>query len=96
MTRTDAELLRRAGHDPEAFREFYDRLARDLLRQYHKHSRIATAGRRRMGMAAPFAGCEDLERVDERSEARALAPLLRHVVRALTTQMTGAQAMSAR
>jgi RNA polymerase sigma factor (sigma-70 family) len=134
VTRTDAQLLKAASQDPEAFREFYDRyaiwirswfirhtgsetasldltaetfaqawhasrrfrdeadgsgapwlfgIARNLLRQYHKHNRIESAARARMGLPVPFADCEDYERVDERSEAGALAPLLRHALRAL-------------
>jgi len=61
-------------------------IARNLLRQYHKHNRIESAARARMGLPASFADCEDFERVDERSEAGALAPLLRHAVRALPAQ----------
>jgi RNA polymerase sigma factor (sigma-70 family) len=134
---TDAELLKAAGEDPEAFREFYDRyavwirswfirhtgsetasldltaetfaqawhasrrfrdeadgsgapwlfgIARNLLRQYHKHNRIESAARARMGLPVSFAECEDYERVDERSEAGALAPLLRHALRALPAE----------
>jgi RNA polymerase sigma factor (sigma-70 family) len=137
VTRNDAELLKAAWQDPEAFREFYDRyavwirswfvrhtgnepasldltaetfaqawnasrrfrdeaggsgapwlfgIARNLLRQYHKHNRIESAARERMGLQAAFAECEDYERVDERSEANALAPLLRHAVRALPAE----------
>jgi len=133
-SRTDADLLKAARQDPQAFREFYDRyavwirswflrhtgsepasldltaetfaqawhasrrfrdladgsgapwlfgIARNLLRQYHKHNRIESAARARMGMPVPFAECEDYERVDERNEANALAPLLRRAVRAL-------------
>ena len=133
-SRNDAELLRAARQDPEAFREFYDRyavwirswfvrhtgsepasldltaetfaqawhasrrfrdladgsgapwlfgIARNLLRQYHKHNRIESAARERMGLPATFAECEDYERVDERNEASALAPLMRHALRAL-------------
>jgi RNA polymerase sigma-70 factor, ECF subfamily len=134
VTRTDAELLRAASEDPQAFREFYDRyavwirswfvrhtgaetasldltaetfaqawhaskrfrdeaegsgapwlfgIARNLLRQYHKHNRIESAARARMGLPVTFAECEDYERVDERSEVGALTPLLRRAVRAL-------------
>jgi RNA polymerase sigma factor (sigma-70 family) len=134
MTRNDAELLKAAWQDPEAFREFYDRyavwirswflrhtgsesgaldltaetfaqawhasrrfrdeadgsgapwlfgIARNLLRQYHKHNRIESAARERMGLPAASAECEDYERVDERSEVSSLTPLLRHAVRAL-------------
>jgi RNA polymerase sigma-70 factor (ECF subfamily) len=137
VTRTDAQLLKAANQDPEAFREFYDRyaiwirswfirhtgsetasldltaetfaqawhasrrfrdeaegsgapwlfgIARNLLRQYHKHNRIESAARARMGLPVSFADCEDYERVDERSEAGALAPLLRHALRALPAE----------
>lgn len=137
MTRTDAQLLKAANQEPEAFREFYDRyavwirswfirhtgsetasldltaetfaqawhasrrfrdeadgsgapwlfgIARNLLRQYHKHNRIESAARARMGLPVSFADCEDYERVDERSEAGALAPLLRHALKALPAE----------
>ena len=137
MTRNDAELLKAAWQDPEAFREFYDRyavwirswflrhtgsepgsldltaetfaqawhasrrfrdeadgsgapwlfgIARNLLRQYHKHNRIESAARERMGLQATSAECEGYERVDERSEVGALAPLLRHALRALPAE----------
>jgi RNA polymerase sigma factor (sigma-70 family) len=136
-SRNDAELLKAARQDPEAFREFYDRyavwirlwflrhtgsepasldltaetfaqawhssrrfrdladgsgapwlfgIARNLLRQYHKHNRIESAARERMGLQVPFAECEDYERVDERSETNALAPLVRHALRALPAE----------
>ena len=137
MTRNDAELLKAAWQDPEAFREFYDRyavwirswflrhtgsepgsldltaetfaqawhasrrfrdeadgsgapwlfgIARNLLRQYHKHNRIESAARERMGLQVTSADCEDYERVDERSEVRSLTPLLRHAMRALPAE----------
>ena len=137
LTRTDAELLKAAGGDPQAFREFYDRyavwirtwfvrhtgsetasldltaetfaqawhasrrfrdeadgsgapwlfgIARNLLRQYHKHNRIESAARERMGLPVPAAECEDYERIDERSEIGALTPILRRAVRALPAE----------
>jgi RNA polymerase sigma-70 factor, ECF subfamily len=137
VNRTDAELLEAARHDPEAFRELYERyaawmrawflrhtssdsaaldltaetfaqawnasrrfrdeaggsaapwlfgIARNLLRQYHKHNRIESAARERMGLPAMAAECEDYERVDERSEIGALTPLLRRAVRALPAE----------
>ena len=137
VTRTDAELLKAAGGDPQAFREFYDRyavwirnwfvrhtgsetasldltaetfaqawhasrrfrdeadgsgapwlfgIARNLLRQYHKHNRIESAARERMGLPVPAAECEDYERIDERSEIGALTPLLRRALRALPVE----------
>jgi RNA polymerase sigma-70 factor (ECF subfamily) len=132
-SRTDAELLKAARDDPEAFRELYDRyavwirswfvrhtgseqasldltaetfaqawhasrrfrdladgngapwlfgIARNLLRQYHKHNRIESAARERMGLPATYAE-SGFERVDDRSEAGALAPLVRRALRAL-------------
>src|SRR3954468_14835785 len=41
-------------------------IARNLLRQYHKHNRIETAARERLGMPLAWADCEDYERVDDR------------------------------
>lgn len=135
-SRTDAELLKAARNDPEAFRELYDRyavwirswfvrhtgseqagldltaetfaqawhasrrfrdladgngapwlfgIARNLLRQYHKHHRIETAARERMGLPATYAE-GGFERVDDRSEAGALVPVVRHALRALPAE----------
>jgi RNA polymerase sigma factor (sigma-70 family) len=130
VTTSDAELLRTARQDPQAFREFYDRyavwvrawfqretgsesaaldltaetfaqarrglrrfrdladgsgapwlfgIARNLLRQYHKHSRIETAARARIGL--PLAtGPEEYEAVDERIAATSMRPVLEHAV----------------
>jgi RNA polymerase sigma-70 factor (ECF subfamily) len=137
VNRTDAELLKAARHDPEAFRELYERyaawmrawflrhtssdsaaldltaetfaqawhasrrfrdeaggsaapwlfgIARNLLRQYHKHNRIETAARQRLGIPVAFAECEDYERVDERDEATVLAPRLRSGVLSLPVE----------
>jgi RNA polymerase sigma-70 factor (ECF subfamily) len=58
-------------------------IARNLLRQYHKHNRIDTAARRRLGIPLSFAECDDYERVDERDEALALTPRLRSAVGSL-------------
>jgi RNA polymerase sigma factor (sigma-70 family) len=137
VNRTDAELLKAARNDPEAFRELYERyaawmrawflrhtssdsaaldltaetfaqawnasrrfrdeaggsaapwlfgIARNLLRQYHKHNRIETAARQRLGIPVAFAECEDYERVDERDEAIVLGPRLRSGVRSLPSE----------
>ena len=61
-------------------------IARNLLRQYHKHNRIETAARQRLGMPLAFAESEDFERVDEREEALSLSPRLHSAVRALPTE----------
>lgn len=133
-SRTDAELIRAAKQDPEAFRELDDRyavwlhswfrrhtgsdaagrdltaetfaqawhasrpfkdladgsgapwlfgIARNLRRQYHRHNRIESAARERLDLQAASAECDDYERVDDRSESGALAPLVRHALRAL-------------
>jgi RNA polymerase sigma-70 factor (ECF subfamily) len=133
-SRNDAELLKAARQDPEAFREFYDRyavwirswflrhtgsepasldltaetfaqawhasrrfrdladgsgapwlfgIARNLLRQYHKHNRIETAARARLGMPLDWGGTEAYDAVDERIAARALRPVLQHAVSGL-------------
>jgi len=60
-------------------------IARNLLRQYHKHNRIETAARERLGIPAAWAECEEYEAVDERITAGSLAPLLRRAVHALPT-----------
>ena len=86
-----AETFAQAWHSCKRFRDMADGsgapwlfgIARNLLRQYHKHNRIESAARERMGLEATYAECEDYERVDERIEASTLAPLLRRAVRAL-------------
>jgi RNA polymerase sigma factor (sigma-70 family) len=57
-------------------------IARNLLRQYHKHNRIETAARLRLGLPLGFAE-EDYERVDEADRARVLGPALADAVGAL-------------
>ena len=132
--RTDADLLRAAHADPQAFREFYERyavwvrawfqrhtgsdsvaldltaetfaqawhslrryrdladgsgapwlfgIARNLLRQYHKHNRIESAARLRLGLPVAFAESEDYERVDERMAASDMGPALHSAVEGL-------------
>ena len=86
-----AETFAQAWHSCKRFRDMADGsgapwlfgIARNLLRQYHKHNRIESAARERMGLEATYAECEDYERVDARIAASALAPLLRRAVRAL-------------
>ena len=58
-------------------------IARNLVRQYHKHNRIETAARERLGLPLAFAESEEYERVDERVSAHALGPALRLAMRAL-------------
>ena len=75
-----AETFAQAWHASRRFRDeangsgapWLFGIARNLLRQYHKHNRIESAARARMGLDVSFADCEDYERVDERSEAGAL------------------------
>jgi RNA polymerase sigma-70 factor (ECF subfamily) len=86
-----AETFAQAWHACRRFRDMADGsgapwlfgIARNLLRQYHKHNRIETAARERLGMPAAWAECEDYEAVDERITAGSLAPLLRRALRAL-------------
>ena len=86
-----AETFAQAWHSCRRFRDMADGsgapwlfgIARNLLRQYHKHNRIETAARERLGMPAAWAKCEDYEAVDERITAGSLAPLLRRALRAL-------------
>ena len=58
-------------------------IARNLLRQYHKHNRIETAARARLGMPIDWEGTEAYDAVDERLHAHGLRPRLRTAVDAL-------------
>src|SRR4051794_8014447 len=58
-------------------------IARNLLRQYHKHNRIETAARARLGMAADFSGTEEYDAVDDRIAAHSMKPALQHAVSGL-------------
>src|SRR5215208_4359253 len=58
-------------------------IARNLLRQYHKHKRVETAARERLGLPLAIAEGDDYEAVDERVAARSLAPALAAAVRLL-------------
>ena len=85
-----AETFAQAWHASRRFKDLADGsgapwlfgIARNLLRQYHKHNRIESAARERLGLQASVAG-DDFERVDDRNEAGALAPVLRRALRAL-------------
>jgi RNA polymerase sigma-70 factor (ECF subfamily) len=89
-----AETFAQAWHAARRFRDMAGGsgapwlfgIARNLLRQYHKHNRIETAARARLGMPLAFADCEDYERVDEREEAVALSPRLRGAMRSLPSE----------
>jgi RNA polymerase sigma factor (sigma-70 family) len=58
-------------------------IARNLLRQYHKHHRIETAARERLGLTLAFAESDDYDRVDDRISADSLGPALQTAVGAL-------------
>jgi RNA polymerase sigma-70 factor (ECF subfamily) len=60
-------------------------IARNLLRQYHKHNRIETAARARLGLPVDWDGTDDYEAVDERIVAVSLRPALEEAVGALPT-----------
>jgi RNA polymerase sigma factor (sigma-70 family) len=83
-----AETFAQAWHASRRFRDLAGGsgapwlfgIARNLVRQYHKHNRIETAARQRLGMPAPFADCEDYERVDDRIAASSLGPALQAAV----------------
>jgi RNA polymerase sigma factor (sigma-70 family) len=85
-----AETFAQAWHSSRRFRDLADGsgapwlfgIARNLLRQYHKHNRIETVARERLGLPAAWSD-DDYDAVDERLEAGALAKSLRHAVRAL-------------
>ena len=89
-----AETFAQAWHASRRFRDLAGGsgapwlfgIARNLLRQYHKHNRIESAARERLGMPTAWAECEDYDAVDERIAAGSLAPLLRCAVRALPAE----------
>jgi RNA polymerase sigma factor (sigma-70 family) len=58
-------------------------IARNLLRQYHKHNRIETAARDRLGLPIDWEGTEAYDAVDERLQANELKPALTTAVSAL-------------
>ena len=61
-------------------------IARNLLRQYHKHNRIETAARDRMGLPLAFAESEEYERVDDRIAASTMGPALHTAVEGLPAE----------
>ncbi len=89
-----AETFAQAWHASKRFKDLADGsgapwlfgIARNLVRQYHKHNRIETAARERLGLPLAFAECEDYERVDERISAHAMGPALKLAMRALPSE----------
>jgi RNA polymerase sigma factor (sigma-70 family) len=89
-----AETFAQAWHSSRRFKDMADGsgapwlfgIARNLLRQYHKHNRIETAARERLGVPLAFAECEDYERVDERISAHAMKPALQVAMHALPAE----------
>jgi RNA polymerase sigma-70 factor (ECF subfamily) len=85
-----AETFAQAWHSLRRFKDMADGsgapwlfgIARNLLRQYHKHKRVETAARERLGLPAVADG-DDYEAVDERVAARTMAPALAAAVRLL-------------
>jgi RNA polymerase sigma factor (sigma-70 family) len=61
-------------------------IARNLLRQYHKHNRIDSAARQRLGLGAAFAESEEFDLVEERIEAARLGPALHVAVGGLPAE----------
>ena len=68
-------------------------IGRNLLRQYHKHNRIETAARARLGLPVDWEGTEAYDAVDESIHANELKPALQHAVRALPSQQRRALEM---
>jgi RNA polymerase sigma factor (sigma-70 family) len=65
-------------------------IARNLLRQYHKHNRIETAARARLGLPADWDGTEEYDAVDDRLSAGRLGPALKDAVSALPADQQAA------
>jgi RNA polymerase sigma-70 factor, ECF subfamily len=86
-----AETFAQAWNSLKRFRDLADGsgapwlfgIARNMLRQYHKHNRIETAARDRLGLPLAFAESDEYDAVDERVAARSLAPALAAAVRLL-------------
>jgi RNA polymerase sigma factor (sigma-70 family) len=86
-----AETFAQAWRGVRRFRDLADGsgapwlfgIARNLLRQYHKHNRIETAARERLGLPLAFADSDEYERVDDREAASSLAPRLQVAMGAL-------------
>jgi RNA polymerase sigma-70 factor (ECF subfamily) len=64
-------------------------IARNLLRQYHKHNRIETAARSRLGLPRAFTD-DEYERVDEAQRAQSLRGQLDAAVGALPSDQRAA------
>src|SRR3954454_8409652 len=79
-----AETFAQAWRSLRRFRDMADGsgapwlfgIARNLLRQYHKHNRIETAARARMGLRVEWEGTEAYDAVDERMAGTSLKPAL--------------------
>jgi RNA polymerase sigma-70 factor (ECF subfamily) len=65
-------------------------IARNLLRQYHKHNRIETAARARLGLPVDWTGTEEYDAVDDRVAASSMRPALLDAVRALPADQRAA------
>ena len=93
-----AETFAQAWRGVRRFRDMADGsaapwlfgIARNLLRQYHKHNRIETAARARLGLPIDWEGTEAYDAVDERLHANGLKPALRSAVSALPSDQRAA------
>ena len=86
-----AETFAQAWRGVRRFRDLADGsgapwlfgIARNLLRQYHKHNRIETAARARLGLPTGGTGADEYDAVDDRISAGAMREALRDAVGAL-------------
>ena len=93
-----AETFAQAWHSSRRFKDMADGsgapwlfgIARNLLRQYHKHNRIETAARARLGLPVDWEGTEEYDAVDERITAGTLRPALRDAVSSLPVDQQAA------
>jgi RNA polymerase sigma factor (sigma-70 family) len=58
-------------------------IARNLLRQYHKHNRIETQARARLGLPVDWEGTDEYDAVEERISAGTMRPALLDAVSSL-------------
>jgi RNA polymerase sigma-70 factor (ECF subfamily) len=93
-----AETFAQAWRGIKRFRDMADGsgapwlfgIARNLLRQYHKHNRIETAARARLGLPVDWTGTDEYDAVDDRVAASSLKPALQDAVRGLPADQRAA------
>jgi RNA polymerase sigma factor (sigma-70 family) len=96
MAETFAQAWRGArrfrGVDERAGAAWLYGIARNLLRQHYRRGRLETAARRRLRMSTPTSYSDEVEEIDNRIDARELAPAVREAFAELTPEQQRAVA----